>query len=371
MSMSSDPHVESAAPSAEPAHYELAGDIGAELAQPLTQLQSLLEPVLLGRPLAPEHILALQAQLSDMKRLVRHSQWLAQLSHPDLMPSTQPLRLDMALQRVLDRYDGLRLHRAVELSVHAHPMVVEMDPFLLDALLEAALCWSGRPGYRVHVQVDLPNWPQHALLRLKAEPLVSASRASPSAAPSHLHQLSWHLMVEAASRAGVALDHVESENTLSLTLEFPRTQSQIEQLSAGDVSNGRALPSDVPPHAIATTSGRLLLLTADDGLQRAIDKVCSGLGQPFDTVPTVSQAVRLCELEPPALLVVDERLKNEALQTLREDLNRYVPGFPTVEITQDPNARHLPGLSSDSLTRLAATEVPTQLRDVLTRLLTS
>ncbi|MDD0812337.1 hypothetical protein PSQ20_18445 [Curvibacter sp. RS43] len=353
-----------ATPSPRP-EYLLAGSIGAELSGPLLEMEHIVQHLLGTGKLSRQQVTALMASLGTARRIATQSQLLDRLAHSPIRQSHEQVALDARLRQALADNAGLLQSRAVDLVHRLQPVEVLIDPGLLETLLHAALSWMARPGYRLTVTLELPSWPPHGLLSFKARPTVSDSSPHSTHQPEP-YRLSWWLLVEAAAHAQIPIQHNESNQQLTLSLEFKRTVQQLGQSVPMELQ-GSPDSSWSSSHARGLTSPRLLLVTADIGLQEDVEQICAASGLQVDTVISAERARRACDGDRPQMLIVDQRLNCEALDTLRQTLLTHDSRFPTVEITAEQHTLTMASWMDGAVVRISRGSLHAQLPAVLVR----
>lgn len=350
-------------PSPRP-EYLLAGSIGAELSGPLLEMEDIVQQLLGTGKLSRQQVNALMSSLGTARRIAHQSQLLDRLAHSPIRQSHEQVALDSRLRQALADNAGLLQSRAVDLVHRLQAVEVLIDPSLLETLLHAALSWMARPGYRLSVTLEVPSWPPHGMLTFKARPTVSDS-STPATRQPEPYRLSWWLLVEAAAHAQIPLQHSESNQQLTLTLEFKRTVKQMEVTTPMDLqSSGDSWASS---QSRDLASPRLLLVTADIGLQEDVEQICAASGLQVDTVISAERARRACEADRPQMLIVDQRLQCEALDTLRQTLLGHDSRFPTIEITAEQHTLTMANWMDDAVERIDRNNLRSQLPAVLVR----
>jgi hypothetical protein len=170
------------------------------------------------------------------------------------------------------------------------------------------------------------------------------------------------LLQEIGRAMGVSVERSVSPGEASLLIEFPRTVKRLEGLTAIEVDTGMdSLHSDSKPMA----GHRVLMVSVDDRLRAEVNQIARAIGLVFDCVPTTAQAVRFCELDAPHLLIIDERLRDEIFDELKDDLRKTDPNFPFIEIAVKSNTLEMAGWMSDSMTRMSRDTISGHLSAIL------
>jgi hypothetical protein len=146
-------------------------------------------------------------------------------------------------------------------------------------------------------------------------------------------------------------------------IEFPRTVKKLEGLTTIEVDAGgdSSYMSESKPLA----GHRVLLITGDDKLRWEVRSVCEDMRLVLDVTPSCTQAIRYCELDKPHMIVVDERLRDDQFDMLREDLLRYDVNFPCIEIASKPNVVEVASWEGDRMSRLSRDALRAQLPSIM------
>lgn len=168
-------------------YSELSGAIGAELAQPLSTLQSLALEFSGSPYILPSHQQALQAAVDMACKVARQSQQIARLAALQPRQRFEQLALEEVLAESLaGQAQQLKSH-AIRIEQSIAAVDVMVDPSLLTSLLEAALGWASdcaqevnsiydqqgvmQPDGRIKVLLENKNWPKRAVLTIKVTAL--------------------------------------------------------------------------------------------------------------------------------------------------------------------------------------------------------
>lgn len=338
----------------------LPGIIGAQLAQPLAAMQAVLAKLERNPAVPAIQRAALGRAIASAHEIALKSQQISRLAGGRLRQSHERLRLDQLLADALDaRSDGFRqAGRQVRRKIK--PVEVIVDPGLLWSLLETAIGWAEGEGTQIQVSLDIKNWPEHGMLVLRAaHPALDAQGEALS-----VETIDWHLLQQIGQAMGLLVERSAEGGHSIVTIEFPRTVKQLEGLTAVEMNVGGG-DSSFLGESRPLAGHRVLLVTADEYIRAEVKNACDALGLVMDTTPTTERAIRLCELDKPHMIVVDERLRDEAFDALREDLLRIDINFPMVEIASDANTFEMSSWMGDSISRIGRDALRSQLSSIL------
>jgi hypothetical protein len=176
-------------------------------------------------------------------------------------------------------------------------------------------------------------------------------------------RLGWHLVSEIGRLVGATIDRVRSPGQLLLMVEFPRTVRELDGLTAMEVEIGP--PSTSGDGSRVLAGHRALIITSDVKLREDIKRVCRDMGLAVDNVPSSMLAAHRCAIDPPDVVIVDERFNDERFAQLRIQLASRHPHFPVVEIAYgDSIESPAPGWGAGT-TRVNRAELVRQLPQAL------
>ncbi len=324
--------------------------IGAELARHVSTMQQVLLEVKSSRSITRAQMLALELSAESAHRIAMQSQQISRLAGGRLRQSHERLSLnDIVLDVLTSQAQSLKA-RGLEVRHNIKPVEVIVDPGLLSSLVDVAVDWASEQGPRLMVRLEIKNWPEHAILLLKASQHVAVADGREEVASPDT--LNWLLLQQIAQAMGVGIEREIGADHSTVQLEFPRTVKQLEGLTAIEVDGGgesSMFLSEGKPLA----GHRVLLVTGDAAIKAEVEAVCESMGLMLDVCPTTTQAIRYCELDKPHIIVVDERLRDSRFDELRKDLVRNDINFPVVELAKAPNTLEMSNWMGDSVSRIS------------------
>jgi hypothetical protein len=340
----------------------LVGVIGVMLSDSFGTMQSVFDELQATGSATHAQLVRFKDALDSARTVAMQSQQIARLGGGRLRQSHEKLKLDEMMRDALLERGKLFRQRGVELYHGLKPVEVIVDPGLLVCLVDAALEWALSMGRKLVITLEMKNWPEHGMLLIRASEGVSQSQPSTERADDSADTLAWYLLVETAGAMGVSIDRITSAAESTLMIEFPRTVKRLEGLTAVEVDTGYdTLYGDSKPMA----GHRILIITNDDLLRHEIQNTARTMGLTTDFVLDSRQAVRFCELDPPHMVIIDERVRDPAFEELCGDLRRIDANYPFIEIASASNVLEMAGWMSDSMTRLSRDSLRTQLASIL------
>lgn len=338
------------------AEFAAAGAVGAELTPVLVRMRLAMDALAKTHPVALQHAGAVLQCIEDASRIARQSRLLARLAGGEVRHHNEPIRLDELLGSQLDtRLPVIGPSVVVRRAITPATVIVDRD--LVSALIEAVLDAALVPGHRVDFSLHIKDWPAHAVLRIGvATPMQAVSED-----PDH-ERLSWYLVSEICRLLGVTVDRVRSPGQTLMLFEFPRTVREFDGLTAMEVEMD--LPSATGDSSRVLAGHRALIISSDVKLREDAKRVCREMGMLVDNVPSSALAAQRCAMDPPDVVIVDERFNDERFHQLREQLGTRHPDFPVVEIAYGGAVAVAPW-GSGGTTRVARTELLHQLPQAL------
>lgn len=354
--MPPSPNPQQAAAEVRRAEFEVAGAMGAELAPVLVRMRLAMDVLVKACPAAAAHAGAVLRCVEDASRMARQSRLLARLAGGEVRHRNEPVRLDEILESHLATHlQAVGMSVTVQRAITPATVIVDRD--LISALVDAALEAAAEPGHRLEVSLHIKDWPAHAVLRIgSVAPMQAVSEDS-----DH-ERLSWHLVSEIARLLGVTLDRVRSPGQTLMLFEFPRTVRELDGLTAMEVEMD--LPSAAGDSSRVLAGHRALIISSDVKLREDAKRVCREMGMLVDNVPSSALAAQRCAMDPPDVLIVDERFNDERFHQLRELLGARHPDFPVVEIAYS-GAASMATWGSGDTTRVTRADLSAQLPQAL------
>ncbi|MDB5965696.1 MAG: hypothetical protein JWQ72_2196 [Polaromonas sp.] len=332
----------------------LLGDIGAELAMPVNVMRDFVRKVRQGQGVSEQQMASLCDAIESANQIARGSQQIARLAEGRLRQSHERVCLDALLGQMLDTLKA----QGITVESHIQPVEIIVDAALLCSLVEAAVNWGAAQGNHVDVALSIKAWPEYAVLVIKtATPLAGTAETSQA------DSLNWHLLSYLAQTMGVRVEReLSAEAGSMLLLEFPRTVRRLEGLTTTEVHTGE----ESTFAGTKSMAGQRLLLIANDLLIRsAVDEAGGLLGLRVDAVPTVERAREYLQLEVPHLIVIDERLHDDAFDLTVDAIKAVHPDIGLVEVAEAPNTFEISSWMDNSMTRLSRDGLKAKLPCVL------
>ena len=339
------------------AQLDIAGVIGLQLAEPLSQMQALVQNFLQSGKISRGEVQQLASMIDGARKTAMQSQQLARLANGRLRQSHEKLRLDILVTQALAEHIPRLQQLGIVSQQQIYPVDVLFDPGLLISLVDAAIEWMTLRGHQLDVLLHLDNSPEFSTLRFSARPLPEAGEFAET--PPEFEKLSWYLLMEIARTMGVKVTRSVFASETSLTLEFQRSSAPPVESLDHQETRSRV---DSWQHADNAQPGAApLLITADEKLRRSVEIVCLNMGLVLNCASSSERAARHCAKERPSLIIIDDRCDDEVYQALLIDLGQGEPTVPTIEIVHDANSLLMSTWMSDNVTRVSVDNLRTHL----------
>jgi hypothetical protein len=355
------------------AAWQLACQIGVEVATPLTQaLERALELQATGRIDRPG-LHALVSQIEQARRASMVAQQIARLAQGGTQQQHETLNLTQALHDALAQRQGEIDARGVVVKQVLKPAEVVVDATLLSLLSHTLLDWALRHACSsVDIQLDMKSWPPHARLVCRFDHLPpdqavarpTGSRAS--AAISHhapaLDSLPWQLLVQVAHTMQLPFERHDTGGGTALTIEFPHTANDsLEGASSFDVSSGFALASESRPLA----GSHVLVMALRRDVRNQIRQAVAHMGLTLDFVTTTDAAREFCHQGLPNAIVYESAIHDGAFDRLRSDMRQQCPELAWIEVTEQGEAFEISSFGGMSMARVGRDAIGTSLPSAL------
>lgn len=336
--------------------FEATGAAGAELAGVLARLRQAVDHLTAAQHLTVAQTEPLLRALDEASRIAMQGRLLAKVTSGSVRHHNEQVRLDQVLNHLLEKkLPALRPRIVVTQAIDPASIIVDRD--LVTALIDTALDWALEAHHQVEVTLQIKDWPAHALLRIGTQ---ATTRTQDGDAPEE--KLGWYLINEIGRLLGATIDRVRSPGQALLMIEFPRTVRELDGLTAMEVEFGA--PSAGGDSSRVLAGHRALIISSDVKLREDAKRVCRAMGLVADNVPSSTLAAQRCAMDPPDVLIVDERFNDERFQQLLAQLATGHAEFPVVEITYG-GAPSMAAWGRGGITQVGRSDVLTQLPQAL------
>jgi len=346
---------------------ELVGEIGAEVAAPLTAALERIVALATSGRIDRHGLRALREDVERARQVGIESQQLARLAGGRLRQSHERISLPDMLAGMLALRAREIQSRGLEVRLaQAAPIEVLADAPLAFGLLTAMLNWAlACARSDVELRVDLKPWPAHARVacRFALRPVDQLDDgAAAHGATSMLDSIHWRLLEQTAKAMDLALERSIDGGRVTLTLEFTRTVNEtLEGMSTVEIDDGFAPSMNTKPLA----GSHVLVLAQRREVRAEVRDALRDMGLIVDFVSSVDEATAFCRDGLPHAIIVEALLGGERFDKLRHEIAAEVPQFVFIEIVEDSRAFEMSDFSPASLARVGREAIAQSLPSAL------
>jgi len=354
---------------AVPQTHELAGQLGGEIAAPLSAALARIDAVLATGKLDRAGLNALRADVEQARRTAIVGQQIHRFAAAKARPSHEQIELGQLLREAL-------LQRAAETEAHGlevrqviKPAQVVVDAPMLFSLLQAVLDWSiENARSTIEFRLEVKTWPVNALLscRFGHQP---ADQVEDDGSPvggryvaSRLDTMAWRLVQQAAQSLGLVLSRQDTPATTLLTLEFPRTVNQLMLATAANENDTIELrPAGEP----AAQVNHVLVLASRREVRNQVREAIRHMNLMADYAHDIEAAREFIADATPQAVVYEAAMGTESFEALRRDLLARAPRTSFIQISEEGRALEISMHDGRQLTRIGRDAVVESLPSAL------
>jgi hypothetical protein len=361
------------APSAEAADHddqrwsELLGQVGAEIAGPLTDAIERVNALAATGKIDRQSLRALRDELDQVRRAGMLGQQLARFASRRLRQSPERLQLTQMLRDVLLQRARETQARGVQLKQVLQPVEVIADAPLLFTLLNTVLDWAlARARSHIEFRVEMKSWPAHGRLscRFVHRPLDELDDGAPAEAPpaAQLDSLTWRLLQQTALAMALRIERHDEASTTLLVVEFPRTVTDpIQGVSAVELDEGFASSTNSKPLA----GSHVLVLASRREVRTQVREAIRHMGLIIDFVGSIDEAMAFCADGLPHAIVFESALRGERFDALRNEILAEVPDLVFIELAEEGKDFEVSGFSASGMARVGRDAIMSSLPSAL------
>jgi predicted DNA-binding ribbon-helix-helix protein len=355
------------------AAWRLAGQIGVEVASPLTQALDRVRELQSSGRIDRPGLHALVTEIGQARRASMVGQQIVRLAQGGTQQQHENVNLTQALRDLLmQRGDDLNA-RGIAIKQVLKPAEVIVDATLLSALLNTMLDWSLRHACSaVEMQLDVKPWPAHARLVCRFEHTPADQVAARSDVRSvatvgsqrtlSLECLAWQLMLQLARTMQLPVERSDSQGTTALTLEFPHTANDsLEGASSIELNSSFSLSSDSRPLA----GSHVLVISLRRDVRNQIRQAVNHMGLVLDFVSTPDAAREFCQQGLPHAIVYESAVFDGTFDRLRDDVRQQCPELAWIEVTEQGEAFEISSFGGTSMARVGREAIASSLPSAL------
>ncbi len=333
------------APTQEPRFMDLARQMGAEIAGPLSSALDRLNQLSSSGKIDAKGLRALQAEVSQARRFGIMGQQLCRLASGSLLHAPEVVNLTKTVAEALQQRGDEVGVNAVAVRTEFVAAHVSVDPALLFMMLQGMLDWSFQHA-RASVEWQLQPTEQAGRVRLSCQ---FEHDALGRVASARLNSVNYRLVQQTAIEMGLECRRKDSEAKACLSVEFEcvgAAQPALSTLAQGKRPRGGADPL----HSLV--GHHVLVLASQRDTRAQVRQAMADMGLMLDFVTTVAEAQAFCLDGLPHAVVYEQGMAGADFDRLRRQILAEVPAFGFVEITE-----HGAGIETHPRSRTQPTRV--------------
>jgi hypothetical protein len=304
---------------------ELAGELGREIAVPLTAALERVNALAATGRIDRSDLAALRLEIENARRAGMLAQQLARVSGGNVRQVAEQLNLTQLVGNALSQRAREMLGRNIVVRQMLRPAHIVGDAALTFSLVHALLEWAMLHARgRIDIRLDVLPWPVQAQLVCR---LAHASPDTDSLPP--MDTIAWH-MVEATSHAmGLEMRRDDTAEETRITIEFPRTVNELmEGASAIELDE----PLSTAPHSLPLAGSHVLVMAARREMRSLVRDAIRPMGLMIDYTTTVEETREFCRGGLPHAIVYESALAGDRFAELRKDLLAEAPTLGFIAI---------------------------------------
>jgi hypothetical protein len=365
---SDEPSPQDAAPATSRTH-ELAGQLGAEVAEPLSAALARIDAALAAGKLDRATVKALRADIERARRSAMIGQQVHRLASDEARPAREKIELGHFLREALLQRGRDASASGIEVRQVIKPAQVEADAPLLFSLLQAVLDWGLEHALTaIEFRLDVKTWPVHAVLscRFSHHPADQVDEERHAASNGHvattLDTMSWRLVQQAAQSMGLLLSREDTPTTTLMSLEFPQTVNQLQLGAATNDGNALALGPDFDADP---TLSQVLVVASRREVRNQVREALRGMDLMTDYATSLDEAREHSAHSPPQAVIYELALAGEAFEDWRRELLAESPHTAFIQIAEEGRALEISMQDGREITRVGRDAVTEALPSVL------
>lgn len=344
--------------------HELLGQVGRELAEPLTAALERVTTLTTTGRIDRAGLRALRDEIDRARQTGIWCQQIARLASGRIRQSHERVHLTNTVQSVL-AYRAREMHaKGLQLSQSLLPIEINLDASMLFGLLNALIDWWLDCAHgTVEVRMDTRNWPVRAQLHctFAHHPPDQPSPAADSA-NTRVDTMHWHLLEQTARSLGLVFDRQIDATHVRLRLEFPDTvhtlahapEARHDDYGFVDSVNSKPL-----------AGSHVLVIAGRRDLRLQIREALKSMGLVLDFVGSVREAVEFCQEGLPHAIVFEGALRSRQFDQLASGIRQEVPEFVFVELVDQGRTFDISSISATGMARVGCDGIANALPSAL------
>ncbi|MBI2732687.1 MAG: hypothetical protein HYX44_05105 [Aquabacterium sp.] len=344
--------------------HELLGQVGRELAEPLTAALERVTTLTTTGRIDRAGLRALREEVDRARQAGILCQQIARLASGRIRQSHERVHLTNTVQSVL-AYRAREMHaKGLQLSQSLLPLEINLDASMLFGLLNALVDWWLDCAHgTVEVRMDTRNWPERAQLQcVFAHQPPDQPAPAADAINARIDTMHWHLLEQTARSLGLVFDRQVDASHVRLRLEFPDTvhtmalapEAQLDDHGFADSVNSKPL-----------AGSHVLVIAGRRDLRLQIREALKSMGLVLDFVSSVREAIAFCQEGLPHAIVFEGALRSGQFDQLASGIRQEVPEFVFIELANEGRAFDISSISATGMARVGCDGIANALPSAL------
>jgi CheY-like chemotaxis protein len=343
---------------------ELLGQVGRELAEPLTAALERVTTLTTTGRIDRAGLRALRDEVDKARQTGLLCQQISRLASGRIRQSHERVHLTNTVQSVL-AYRAREMHgKGIELTQSLLPIEVQMDASMLFGMLNALVDWWLDCAHgMVELRIDTRNWPVRAQLSCAfAHHAPDQVTVSTDDITAHLNNMHWHLLAQTARTLGLIFDRQIDPLKVRLNIEFPGTIHSL-LLDEEHTPDHQGFADSVNSKPLA--GSHVLVIAGQRDMRLQTREALRSMGLVLDFVSSVRDAIEFCREGLPHAIVFDGALRSPAFERLANDIRQEVPEFVFIELTNEGRSFDISTISATGMARVGKEGIANALPSAL------
>ncbi len=344
--------------------HELLGQVGRELAEPLTAALERVTTLTTSGRIDRAGLRALRDEVDRARQTGIWCQQIARLASGRIRQSHERVHLTNTVQSVL-AYRAREMHaKGLQLSQSLLPIEINLDASMLFGLLNALIDWWLDCAHgTVEVRMDTRNWPVRAQLHCTfAHHPPDQPPPAADAVNARVDTMHWHLLEQTARSLGLVFDRQIDAAQVRLRLEFPDTVHTLAHAPEAE-RDDHGFVDSVNSKPLA--GSHVLVIAGRRDLRLQVREALKSMGLVLDFVGSVREAVEFCQEGLPHAIVFEGALRSRQFDQLASGIRQEVPEFVFVELVDQGRTFDISSISATGMARVGCDGIANALPSAL------
>lgn len=345
--------------------HELTGQIGRELAEPLTAALERVTTLTTTGRIDRAGLRALRDEIDRARQTGIWCQQISRLASGRVRQSHERVHLTNTVQSMLGYRAREMQARGLQLTQSLLPVEVQIDASMLFGLLNAMVdWWLDCAQGMVELRVDTRDWPARARLHCAfAHQAPDRPATSAEVIQGRVNTMNWHLLEQTARTLGLVFDRQVDATQARLNLEFPSTVLAMLQPDEAEQLDRHGFADSVNSKPLA--GSHVLVIAGRRDLRLQIREALKAMGLVLDFVSSVREAVEFCREGLPHAIVFEGTQRSRQFEHLAEGIRQEVPEFVFIELVDEGRTFDISTISATGMARVGCDGIANALPSAL------